>query len=91
VSTVFVANLSPDVTDSDLRQLFGTYGKIRSLRVVGRRGLAFVELKPDAAEAAVEALKGTEFKGRTLDVVLEQGGGGRPQGRYNRGRSGRRR
>jgi RNA recognition motif-containing protein len=91
VSTVFVGNLSPEVTDTDLREAFGAYGKIRSLRFISRRGLAFIEMKPDDADAAVEAMRGTEFKGRPIDVTVEQGGGGgRPKG-GRRGGGGRRR
>ncbi len=85
MSTVFVGNLSPEVTDSDLREAFSAFGKIRSLRLVSRRGLAFIEMKPEAAEAAVEALRGSELKGRTLDVAVEQGSAGRPRHRRSGG------
>ena len=94
MATVFVGNLSPDVTDTELREIFGAYGKIESLRFISRRGFAFVELSADAADAAVEALRGTELKGRRVDVALEQssGGGRRPGGSGGRrGRGGRRR
>ncbi|MEX1254942.1 MAG: RNA-binding protein [Dehalococcoidia bacterium] len=91
MSTVFVGNLSPEVTDTDLREAFGAFGKIRSLRLISRRGLAFIEMKPEHADAAVEALRGTEFKGRPIDVTVEQGGGGRPKGGGRRGGGGRRR
>lgn len=85
MATVFVGNLSPEVTDSDLREIFGAYGKISSIRLMSRRGLAFVELSPEAATAAVEALRGAQIKGRTADVALESSGGGRPKGRRGRG------
>ena len=92
MATVFIGNLSPDVTDTELREIFGAYGKIESLRFISRRGLAFIELSADAADAAVEALRGTELKGRRVDVALEQSsGGGRPGGRRGRGGGGRRR
>ncbi len=84
-----MGNLSPEVTDSDLREVFGAYGKVRSLRMIQARGMAFVELKPDAATAAVEALRGTEIKGRRVDVALDTSSG-RPRGR-GRGGSRRRR
>jgi RNA recognition motif-containing protein len=90
MATVFVGNLSPEVTDSDLRAVFQEYGKVGSLRLMSRRRSAFVELSPEAANAAVEALRGAELKGRTVDVALERGSGGRPGKRSNRGRSRRR-
>ena len=90
MSTVFVGNLSPEVTDTELWEIFGTYGKVASVRHISRRGLAFVELTPEAAEAAIEALRGTQLKGRTLDVALDTSSGGRPGGRRGRGGSRRR-
>jgi RNA recognition motif-containing protein len=77
LATVFVGNLSHDVTDNDLREVFAKYGKILSLRLISRRGLAFVELEPPAAVAAVEGLRGTQLRDRTLDVALEQSSPGK--------------
>jgi RNA recognition motif-containing protein len=92
LTTVFVGNLSREVTDSDLRELFGAYGKVGSIRMIRRRGLAFVELKPEAAAAALEAVRGTELKGRRLDVAVDDSpGGGRPRSRRPRGGLRRRR
>ena len=85
MATVFVGNLSPEVTDSDLREIFGAYGKINSLRLISRRRLAYVDLDSEAADAAVDALRGTQLKGRTVDVALERPLGGR-QGRHRRKR-----
>ena len=95
MTTVFIGNLSPEVTDGDLEELFGTYGRITSIRIArDRRGrareFAFVELKQDAAEAAVEALKGTQFIGRTIDVTIDESGGG-SKGRRRKGGFRRRR
>jgi RNA recognition motif-containing protein len=93
MATVFIGNLPPEISDSELRELLEGYGKISSLRLISRRGFAFVELTPDGAAAAVEALRGSQLKGRTLDVALERsgGGGGRPGGGRRGGRGGRRR
>ncbi len=90
MATVFVGNLSPEITDSDLRAVFQEYGKIASLRLITRRGSAYVELSPEAASAAVDALRGTELKGRTVDVALERASGGRSGKPRGRGRSRRR-
>lgn len=90
MATVYLGNLSPEVTDTELREIFGQYGKIRSLRMISARGMAFIELKqPEAASAAVEALRGTEMKGRRVDVGLESSSGrpkGRPRGGHRRRR-----
>ena len=86
MATLFVGNLSPEVTDSDLRAVFETYGRVTSVRLVSRRRLAYVELDLEAAHAAVDALTGTQLKGRTVDVVLDRASGGRPGRRRGRGR-----
>jgi RNA recognition motif-containing protein len=77
LTTLFVGNLSPEVTDSDLQKVFSAYGEIGSIRVSrsrgGRpRGFALVELEDEAAAAAVEALKGVELKGSVMDVVVDR-------------------
>ncbi len=82
MTTLFVGNLSPEATDADLRKVFSAYGEIGSVRIVrdrrGRsRGFAFVELEAQAAATAVEALKGTQLRGRTMDVVVDRPSSGR--------------
>jgi RNA recognition motif-containing protein len=87
MSTVFLGNLPVEATEMELRALFEPFGAIQSLRHVSRRQIAFVELAPEVADAAVEGLRGKQLKGRTLDVTLEGGSGGRPGGfRPNRPR-----
>jgi RNA recognition motif-containing protein len=83
-TTVFVGNLPPNVKDSDLRSMFEQYGKITGLRYMARRGIAYVETDEDTANAAVDALRGTQISGRTLDIAVEPAGGGRPGGRRRR-------
>jgi len=86
LTTLYVGNLSPDATASDLQALFSPFGEIGSLRVArdraGRaRGFAIVELDDDAAAIALDALKGTELKGRVMDVVVDHpASGGRRHG-----------
>lgn len=91
MTTLYVGNLSPDATASDLRAVFSPFGEIGSLRVArdraGRaRGFALVELKDEAAAVAMGALKGAELKGRVMDVVVESASSG---GRRHGGRGGR--
>lgn len=73
--TVYVGNLSFDVTQDDLNEAFAEYGTVKSThlptdRETGRkRGFAFVEMETEAEEtAAIEALDGAEWMGRNLKV-----------------------
>lgn len=86
MTTVFVGNLSPEVTEQELRSVFEAFGRIASLRYMARRGIAYVDLDPDAANAAVDGLRGFQLKGRAVDVVLEEAAGGRPGRRRGRNR-----
>ncbi len=97
---IYVGNLSFDVTDDDLRQLFSAHGEVESASVVKdrfsgeSRGFGFVEMpaKKDA-DAAIAALNGTDVKGRSITVneakpkAPKSGGGG---GGGGGGRGGRR-
>ncbi len=72
---IYVGNLSFEVTDDELRQLFAAYGEVESASVVKdrfsgeSRGFGFVEMpaKKDA-DAAIAALNGTDVKGRSITV-----------------------
>ena len=73
--SVYVGNLSFDVTQEDLSQAFAEYGTVKSVqlptdRETGRmRGFGFVEMSSDAEEtAAIDALDGAEWMGRDLKV-----------------------
>lgn len=89
---LFIGNLSYDVQQSDLEQLFGDYGPVVSCNIVkdretGRsRGFGFVELEDgERADAAVKELDGRELVGRAIRVSEAQstggggGGGGGPR------------
>ena len=94
---IYVGNLSFEVTDDDLRQIFSAYGEVESASVVKdrfsgeSRGFGFVEMpaKKDA-DAAIAGLNGTEQKGRTITVneakpkAPKSGGGGGGGGRGGR-------
>jgi cold-inducible RNA-binding protein len=66
--TAYVGNMSHDVTDDTLRELFAAYGEVVEVRVVtdnytGRpRGFAFVDMATE--EAAREAI--SELDGQTV-------------------------
>jgi len=84
---LYVGNIPFSVTEDELREAFGAHGSVSGVDVIldretGRpRGFAFVEMEDaQAAEAAIEALDGTDFGGRNLRVNEAQerrGGGGR--------------
>jgi len=86
LTTVFVGNLSREVTETDLREAFETFGKLDSLRLDSRRGIAYVELDAESAYAAVESLRGGQINGRSVDVVLDESSGGRRSRRPRRSR-----
>ena len=72
---VYIGNLSYDVTQDDLKEVFTEYGTVKRVtlptdRETGRvRGFAFVDLDSDSEEdAAIEALDGAEWMGRDLRV-----------------------
>jgi len=72
---LYVGNLSYEVTDSDLQNLFVPHGAVQSAQVImdrdtGRsKGFGFVEMdNNDQAQAAITALNGHEINGRTLTV-----------------------
>lgn len=88
---IYVGNLSYDATEEELRDLFGAHGHVDSTTVIkdrytGRsRGFGFVEMaNASEAEAAINALNGTEHRGRRLNVneARSQGGGPGRGGRY---------
>ncbi len=86
---IYVGNLSFDTTQDELRDLFAQHGEVTDLHVptdreTGRpRGFAFVEMPDDGqAQAAIDAINGTELGGRTLNVneARERKGGGQRGG-----------
>ena len=93
---LYVGNLAYAVTDQDLRDLFSQSGAVASASVITdkfsgqSKGFGFVEMvEASAADAVIQSLDGTEFKGRNLKVneakPREAGGGG---SRGGGGRSG---
>src|SRR5688572_10746795 len=85
---LYVGNLSYDVTDSALEQMFQAHGTVQSAQVImdrdtGRsKGFGFVEMGSDQeAQAAIQAMNGKEMGGRSLTVneakPKEDRGGGR--------------
>lgn len=107
---LYVGNLPFSATEEELENLFSQSGVVISTNIVtdrdtGRsRGFAFVEMESsEAANAAIDALNGVDFNGRSLTVNEAKpkesrgprgggfggGGGGRSGGGFNRDRGGR--
>ena len=84
---LFVGNLSYNVTENDLQDLFAKHGTVTDVnlmldRMSGRsRGFAFVTMSSkEEADAAAQALNGHALDGRNLTVnearPRPEGGGG---------------
>ncbi len=90
-SKIYVGGLPYSTTEQQLSDLFATHGAVASSRIITdkftgqSRGFGFVEMSSeDEAKAAINALNGTQFGGRTLTVNEARpqeprsgGGGGR--------------
>ena len=73
--SIYVGNLSYEVSEQDLNEVFAEYGSVRRVhlptdRDTGRvRGFGFVEMDSlTQEEAAISALDGAEWMGRSLKV-----------------------
>ena len=72
---IYVGNLSYQTSDQILESTFAAFGAVDSAKIImdrttGRsKGFGFVEMPNDAeANAAIEALNGSELDGRNLTV-----------------------
>jgi RNA recognition motif-containing protein len=83
---IYVGNLNYQTTEDSLKQAFGEYGQVEEVAIImdretnRPRGFAFVTMaEPAGGNAAIEALNGQEFEGRTLTVneARPRGGGSR--------------
>ncbi|HSR34754.1 MAG TPA: RNA-binding protein [Anaerolineae bacterium] len=73
--TAYVGNMSHQITDERLRELFAAHGEVVEVRVVTDhytglpRGFAFVDMATEeAARAAISELNGQTVEGRQLRV-----------------------
>ena len=92
---LYVGNLSFDVTENELREMLSQHGPVNEINVImdkitGRaRGFAFVTMNTqEGANAAIQKLNGTEWKGRALTInearPREERAGGSGHGGGNR-------
>ncbi|WP_207533171.1 RNA recognition motif domain-containing protein [Desertivirga arenae] len=90
---IFIKGLPLQVGESELREVFGDFGKVNSLRIIkdretGKsRGFGFVEM-PNELEAkdAIKSMNGGDYYGHKIFVTeakedgAPQGGGGGGRG-----------
>ncbi|HHY37870.1 MAG TPA: RNA-binding protein [Clostridia bacterium] len=86
--SIYVGNLSWNVTDEDLMSFASRFGKVESARVItdaatGRsRGFGFLDVADQDAESMIAAMNGAVVDGRTIQVNLARERGersGRPR------------
>jgi RNA recognition motif-containing protein len=75
MTTLYIGNLSTEITEGALRKIFEKFGKVNVVNVAidnfskNRLGFAFVEMPGvNQAQEAVEALHHTKIKSRTVMV-----------------------
>jgi RNA recognition motif-containing protein len=92
---IFVGSLPFSIDEADLRESFGVYGTVNSVKIItdkftGRsKGFGFVEMENDEeAEKAIQELNGATVEGRTIVVNKSEP---KPEGErrtFNNNRSG---
>ena len=96
---IYVGNLSWNLKDQDLSNLFASYGEVTSAKIVTdkftqrSKGFGFVEMSDDdAARTAISSLNDTDVQGRKIVVNEsaprkegESGGGGYKKKNYGGG------
>ena len=72
---LYVGNLPYSVSEQDLTEKFGAFGVVESATLItdrntGRsKGVGFVEMGTDTeAQAAIDAINGTDYDGRPVTV-----------------------
>ena len=72
---IYVGNLSYQMSEDELRDAFGAFGEVSSVKILmdretGRsRGFGFVEMPNQSeAETAIAKLNGTDVGGRALRI-----------------------
>lgn len=74
MNNILVGNLSPSVTEQDIRSMFGRHGTVQRFKMMTdltgvSRGFGFVQMTNDAAAwKAIDALNGLDLNGKTLKV-----------------------
>jgi RNA recognition motif-containing protein len=74
---IYVGNLTYNMTEDSLRELFAPFGEVTSVKIIKdrltdrSRGFGFVEMEnKDEAESAIQKIDGNEVEGRNMKVNL---------------------
>ena len=74
---IYVSNLSWNTNNDSFQNLFSQYGEVASANIItdretGRsRGFGFIEMENDEeGQNAINALNGTDFEGKTINVSV---------------------
>jgi len=93
---LYVGNLPFSATEDEVRNLFSQHGTVNEVNLVtdrftgNPRGFGFVEMDEEGGTAAIKAVNGADFGGRSLKVDKAQprrdnrGGGGGGYGNRDR-------
>ena len=75
MSKLYIGNLSYDITESELNELFSQKGKVVSVKIISdhqsnrSKGFGFLEMSSkEESEAAISAFNGYDLKGRPMKV-----------------------
>ena len=74
MKSIYLGNLPLTASEEEVKELFGQHGEVGSVTLMTHtdtgksRGFGFVEMDPEGAVKAIDALDGTEFGGHTLRV-----------------------
>ncbi len=86
--TLYIANLSTDTSELDLREEFGVFGTVKSVKLVvdndtgQSKGYAFVEMSNKTeAELALDDINGQQIKGQQVQVSIARRKNGRSKPR----------
>jgi RNA recognition motif-containing protein len=92
---IYISNLSFDVNDSDLKELFEEFGTVSSAKVItdrmsGKsRGFGFVEMDDNAeGQKAIDELNQVEYDGKVINVTVAKPKIDRPGGHSGGGQRG---
>ncbi|AFZ52189.1 RNA-binding protein [Cyanobacterium aponinum UTEX 3222] len=73
--SIYVGNLSYDISENDLQSVFADYGEVKRVylpldrETKRKRGFGFVEMSNDDEEIkAIETLDGAQWMGRQIKV-----------------------
>jgi len=72
---IYVATISPQLTEEEIKEAFAAYGKLSSFKLIKDmytgtlKGFGFIGMPSKTeAEAAIAGLNGKKFKGKKLTV-----------------------